>query len=59
MIDLTHHLERSEQILSDVDYLKKLKDLSDFEEFLFNNYEPTLEISGTSKISFNLSNEDF
>jgi|LauGreDrversion4_2_1035121.scaffolds.fasta_scaffold4478644_1 hypothetical protein len=59
MIDMTHHLERSKQILKEVDHLKDLTDLSDLEEFLFKTYEPTLEISGTYKISFNLSNEDF
>jgi hypothetical protein len=59
MIDMTHHLESSKQILSEVQYLEALTDLSDYEEFLFETYEPTLEISGTYKISFDLSNEDF
>ncbi len=56
---MTHHLESSKQILSEVQYLEALTDLSDYEEFLFETYEPTLEISGTYKISFDLSNEDF
>ena len=59
MVDMLPHLQNFIKILSDLKYLEDLKDVSDFEGFLYDIYEPTLEIACTDKLSFNFSNDEF
>ena len=59
MVDMLPHLQSFINILSELKYLEKLKDVSDFEGFLYDIYEQTLEIACTDKLSFNFSNDEF
>ena len=59
MVDMLPHLQNFIKILSDLKYLEYLKDVSDFEGFLYDIYEPTLEIACTDNLSFNFSNDEF
>jgi hypothetical protein len=52
-------LQKFINFLSEVKYFEELKDDSNIEAFLFDTYEPILEIMGTDSLSFNLTNEEF
>ncbi len=55
MVDQEPHLVHFNKVLSKLKYLSELENINDLESFLFEIYEPTLEIIGTSSVKFNIN----
>ncbi len=55
IVEYEPHLENFNKVLIKLKYLNKLENLNDIESFIFDIYEPTLEIIGNSSVKFNLN----